>query len=157
MKTIKLFVVLILVSLNCYSGPLDRNSIQLYVGTTSFSGVMDKSSEMGIDCALSVSRLYFDFSTNKMNKNSTIGLSAANFGFIFPLNFMASIVPVIGLGFSDGNHAGSYHSDFLHVNDNTYYYNVGLICKMKLGKKIGLYTGIGTFESFRMGISIAFL
>lgn len=111
---------------------------------------------MGINCALSVKRLYFDFSTNEMNKNRTISLNVANLGFIFPLNFMVSIVPVLGLGFSDGNHAGSYHSDILHLNDNTYYYNVGLICEMKLGKNFGFYTGIGTFESFRMGITIAF-
>jgi len=157
MKTIKLFVVLILVSLNCYSGPFDRSSIQLHVGTTSFSGVMEKSSEMGINCALSVNRLYFDFSTNVINNNRTISINVANFGFKFPLNFMVSIVPVLGLGFSDGNHAGSYHCDILYLNDKTYYYNVGLMGQMKLGKNIGLYTGIGTFESFRMGITIAFL
>lgn len=112
---------------------------------------------MGINCALSVTRLYFDFSTNVINKNRTISLNVANFGFIFPLNFMVSIVPVLGLGSSDGNHAGSYHCDILHLNGNTYYYNVGLICQMNLGKNIGLYTGIGTFESFRIGITIAFL
>ena len=156
MKTIKVFVVLILASLNCYSGPLDRSSLQLHVGTTSFSGVMEKSYEMGINCALSVTRLYFDFSTNGINTYRTISLSVANVGFIFPLNFMVSIVPVLGLGFSDGNHAGSYHSDILHLNDKTYYYNVGLMYQMRLGKNIGLYTGIGTFESFRMGITIGF-
>ncbi len=86
-----------------------------------------------------------------------MNLGVANVGFIFPLNFIVSIVPVLGIGFSDGDRSGSYHGDILHAGNSTYYYNAGFICLMKLSKNIGFYTGIGTFESFRMGVTFAFL
>jgi hypothetical protein len=146
-----------LVSLSGYSRPYDGSSIMLNVGSTSFSGVMDKSSEMGINCALSVNRMHFDFSTNMVNANRSMNMDVANVGYIFPLNYLVSIVPVLGIGFSDGDHAGSYHCDIVHSINSTYYYNAGFICLIKLGKSIGFYTGIGTFESFRIGITYAFL
>ena len=155
MKKLRLLFVVMILSINGYCFPPELDSFSLNVGSSSFSGIMDKSAEMGINCAISVNRLHFDLSSNMINDNRSMDLGVANFGYIFPLNFMVSIVPILGVGFSGGDHIGSYHSDIAHWNDNTFYYNAGFMCLMKLGKKLGFYTGIGTFESFRMGITFA--
>jgi hypothetical protein len=153
-KLLFLFVVMML-SIFSYSFPHGSDSCLLNIGSSSFSGVMDKPAEMGINCAFSINRLHFDLSSNVINDNRSMDLSVANVGYIFPVNFMVSFIPVLGLGISDGNHAGSYHCDIFHSNENTYYCNAGFLFLMKLGKKMGFYTGIGTFESFRMGITFA--
>lgn len=157
MKKIKLLIVLIVGGLNCYSHPDGKNTLSLNLGSSAFSGVMDKSSEMGINCAVSLKRFHFALSTNLMNNNRALDLGVANVGFILPVNYLVSMVPVMGIGFSGGNHSGSYHSDIIHTNDSTYYINAGFMCLMKLGKNVGFYTGIGTFESFRIGVTFAFL
>ena len=72
-----------------------------------------------------------------------------------PINRLVSIVPVMGVGFANGDFKGSYNSDIIHNGNNTCYANLGFMCNMKISKNIGFYTGIGTFESFRMGIVIA--
>jgi hypothetical protein len=146
-----------MVYLNSHAKPPDKYKLLAHIGLTTFSGVMDLPSVMGINCAVSFNRIHFDFSTNAMSSSGAIKLGVASAGYILPVNFMVAIVPVFGLGFSDGDHAGSYHCDILHSNGNTYYYNAGLMCQMKLSKNFGLYTGVGTFESFRMGITVAFL
>jgi len=155
MKKLRLLFVVMILSINAYSLSPNLDSFSLNVGSSSFSGIMDKSAEMGINCAISVNRLHFDFSSNMINDNRSMDLGVANLGYIIPINFMVSIVPILGFGFSEGDHLGSYHCDILHRNDNTFYYNAGFLCLMKLGKKLGFYTGIGTFESFRMGITFA--
>jgi hypothetical protein len=155
MKKLLMIIFLLIFWNSGYSMMRDSDTFLLNVGSSSFSGVMDKPVEMGINCALSVNRLHFDVSSNLMNDNRSMDLSVANVGYIIPVNFMVSFVPVLGFGISNGIHAGSYHCDIMHGNDSTYYYNAGFICLMKLSKRIGMYTGIGTFESFRMGITIA--
>jgi hypothetical protein len=90
-----------------------------------------------------------------MNANRALDLSVFNLGYLFNINALCSFAPVIGIGYSNGNYEGSYNCDIIHNNNNTYYANIGFICNIRLGKNIGLYTGIGTFESFRMGIIFA--
>lgn len=152
MKKIVLFFLIMAIS--TYSFPQETNTLMLNLGSTSFSGIMDKSAEMGLNCAVSIHRIHFDVSSNLMNNNRSLSLGVFNLGYVFPINPLVSIVPVMGVGYSNGDYAGSYHSDILHNSNGTYYANLGFMCNMKLGKNIGIYTGIGTFESFRMGIII---
>jgi hypothetical protein len=116
---------------------------------------MDKSAEIGFNCAISINRIHLDISSNLINNNRSISLGVFNFGYVFPINHLVSIVPVMGVGYSNGDYAGSYNSDIIHSGQSTYYTNFGFMCNMKLGRNIGFYTGIGTFESFRMGIIIS--
>jgi len=152
MKKIVLF--LLVMAISTYSFAQETNTLMLNLGSTSFSGIMDKSAEMGLNCAVSIHRIHLDVSSNLMNNNRSLSLGVFNLGYVFPINPLVSIVPVMGVGYSNGDYAGSYHSDILHNGNSTYYANLGFMCNMKLGKNIGLYTGIGTFESFRMGIII---
>jgi hypothetical protein len=142
-------------AISTYSFPQEPNTLMVNLGSTSFSGIMDKSAEMGLNCAVSFKRIHFDVSSNLMNQNRSLNLSVFNFGYIFPINRLVSIVPVLGIGYSNGDYEGSYNSDIIHNGNSTCFANLGFMCNMKLSKNIGLYTGIGTFESFRMGIVIA--
>jgi hypothetical protein len=153
-KMKKIYLFFLIMAISTYSFPQGSNTLMLNLGSTSFSGIMDKSAEMGLNCAVSINRIHFDVSSNLMNNNRSLSLGVFNLGYVFPVNPLVSIVPVMGVGYSNGNYAGSYNSDILHNGNNTYYANLGFLCNMKLGKNIGIYTGIGTFESFRMGIVI---
>jgi hypothetical protein len=151
----KIYLFFLIMAIGTYSFPQGTSTIMLNLGSTSFSGIMDKSAEMGFNCAVSIKRIHFDVSSNLMNQNRSLSLSVFNFGYVFPINRLVSIVPVLGVGYSNGDYAGSYHSDILHNGNSTCYANLGFMCNMKISKNIGFYTGIGTFESFRMGIVIA--
>jgi hypothetical protein len=152
MKKIALFFLIMVMCI--YTYPRDITSLLFQFGSTSFSGIMDKSAEMGLNCAVSINRIHLDLSSNMMNNSRALSLGVFNLGYIFPINPMVSIVPVMGIGYSNGVYEGSYNSDILHNGNSTYYANLGFMCNIKLGKNIGFYTGIGTFESFRMGIVI---
>jgi hypothetical protein len=156
MKKINLFIGLFIIGLNSCFGAFDHDSLSVAVGSTSFSSVIGVPAESGLNLAISINRMHFDFSTNIINKNRSLSLGVANVGFIFPVSLIASIVPVLGVGFSDGDHSGSYHCDIIHTGNSTYYFNAGIDCLIKAGRHIGFYTGIGTFESFRVGIIFGF-
>jgi hypothetical protein len=151
MKKFKLFIVIIALSLNVYSQ--NSRSILANIGTTVFSGIMDKSAEMGINCAVSINKIHLDLSSNAGNDKSSLNLGVVNLGYIIAIiPSICSIIPVVGLGMSNGNYKGMYSCDLFHSENQTYYYNLGFIGTIRLGDNLGLYTGIGTFESFRLGV-----
>ncbi|MCE1197432.1 MAG: hypothetical protein LWW85_00565 [Marinilabiliales bacterium] len=133
--------------------PATRNSLLVNVGTTAFSGIMNKSTEVGVNCAVSFNRLQLGISSNFMNDQNKLNIGLVNLGYIVPiLQSVVSVIPVAGIGVSNGNYEGSYGCDFHHSGDRTYYWNLGLNCTVRLAENMGIFTGIGTFESFRMGV-----
>ena len=172
MKTLKLFVLLMILSLSSvaqrevYSGMLGYGGVFYNVNTYA-------SSQYGLSIRFAIEGLYFDVSSNMadgytnwmqysstywpmppLNQNSQVNVWVANMGYMIPFGWMY-LTPTIGYG-----RAQQFFED--PIGYDTHYgkplelLNFGLMLDLKLGNHLSLYGGLSTVEIGKFGMAFHF-
>lgn len=171
MKTSKLFVLLMLLSLSSIA------QREVYSGMLGYGGVIYgantySSSHYGLSIRFAIEGLYFDISSNMadgyrnwinysttywpmlpLNKYSQVNIWVANMGYMIPLN-RAYLTPIIGYG-----RAQQFFEDpgyDTHYGIPIELLNLGLILDLRIGNHISLYGGISTIEIGKFGMAFNF-
>ncbi|GET28787.1 hypothetical protein SD074_09890 [Prolixibacter sp. SD074] len=133
---------------------------------SSFNTETQKSSNTGIGLSVSFNKFYMDFASNlssgkgeelQFSSNYTYSANKYNVG-VFNVGYKIpikqfSFIPYLGYAYSNEIFQDPVGWDTYFMGETNSKINLGLIGSLKLAYNLRLEAGIGTFESFKFGLT----